>query len=125
MPRKRIVVVNHDDLLLDLLTSLLEDEGYDVETFVSATEAYQAIRETQPDLLILDVQLENPQPNWTVLDIVRLDPVTTLIPAIVSATDEQFLRSKEATLRRHHTEVLPKPFNLDELLEKIQFLIGQ
>jgi two-component system, OmpR family, phosphate regulon response regulator PhoB len=124
MPTQTILVMNHDPLFIDLMTTLLTEEGYQTQVQHHPHDAYARIKADHPDLVLLDLHLTDPQPSWTVLELMRLDPETTRIPVIVSSTDERFLREKEATLREHDTLCLPKPFNLDELLSMVTSLIG-
>lgn len=124
MARKKIVVVNNDEVYVQLLATLLEDADFDAVVRRNPDDGYEAILEAKPDLVILDLAFVDPQATWTVLSLMRLDERTKNIPAILTATDEKFLREKEETLKRHKSDWIAKPFAFDELLGKIQNLLG-
>jgi CheY-like chemotaxis protein len=81
MSSKQIVVVDEDPTFLELIDLLLTTHGYATICCAHGTEAYATIRQTMPALIILDIQHAGDDENWTVLDLVRLDPATTHIPA--------------------------------------------
>lgn len=96
MTRPRIVVVNHDRVLLEIMQELLIDEGYDTVLCTGTDEAYARCQREQPDLLILDIRIGQEAVGWEVLDRVKLDPATTHLPAIVCSTDARLLAAKAA-----------------------------
>jgi len=54
----RILIVDDEVNIRKLYKSELEDEGYDVVTAASGAEALQLLRDAAPDLVILDIKLE-------------------------------------------------------------------
>src|SRR4051812_37712197 len=86
---------------------------------------FLAMRHTKPSdaksliLVILDMQMEQPDSGLVVLELIRLDPTTEHIPVIKCSADQQFLRAKEDQLRAHRCDVLEKPYSLSELLTLI------
>lgn len=115
-----IVVVNDDTQYLDLMTELLTEEGYGVIVCKEAESAYSAIRQARPAVVILDIRLEHPESGWKLLDMLRLALETRRLPVVVCSADGPFLRAKERQLREKGCEVLEKPFDLDELLLKVE-----
>lgn len=53
----KILVVDDDPLILDVLVRLLKREGYETITARDGLEALQTVANTLPDLILLDVQL--------------------------------------------------------------------
>jgi CheY-like chemotaxis protein len=117
-----IVVADDDSLIVELIGELLTEEGYNTLCCFSGKEAYRIIIKEQPDLVILDMQMERPDAGLMVLDLVRLTPTTEQIPVILCSADGQFLRQKAHHLKARQCEVLEKPFKLGELLEMISTL---
>jgi DNA-binding NtrC family response regulator len=115
-----IVVVNDDTQYLDLMTELLTEEGYGVIVCKETQNAYSAIRQARPAVVILDIRLEHPESGWKLLDMLRLALETRRLPVVVCSADGPFLRAKERQLREKGCEVLEKPFDLDELLLKVE-----
>jgi two-component system, NtrC family, response regulator HydG len=121
---KLIAVINDDPAFLELMEELLTEEGYTVLTLLAEAGAYARVREAIPTAIILDIRLEHPDGGWNVLEEVRLDPLLATIPVIVCSANEREIQARAADLHRHRVEVLPKPFNLDELLTLLERLIG-
>ena len=113
-----IAVVNDDTVFLRLMDELLRlEEGYEVSSCFVGSEGYLFVKEAQPDLVILDLLFGNSaEEGWRTLDLLTLDPATRRIPVIVCSAATQLLHQHEEWLRRFDVEVLPKPFDLDELL---------
>ncbi len=120
MPSKTIAVVDDNTTFLDLMQELLTEEGYRVTSHTVGGDAYPALKEQQPALIILDIRMEHPESGWQLLEALRLDPATAAIPAIVCSADARALREKAAHLRELRADVLEKPFNLDELVAKVR-----
>ena len=114
-----IAVVNDDTDFLEMMNTLLTEEGYRTITALSSHNAHELLRAERPDLVILDIRLEHPESGWTLLDLIRLDPATTHLPVLVCSADAAFLRAKADVLRAQRCETLEKPFDLDVLLERI------
>ncbi len=111
-----IAVVNDDTAFIDLMSDLLKDEGYETITHKVGDTAYGIIRDKQPDLVVLDIRLEQRDSGLVTLDLMRLDPRTAHIPVIICSADARFLRDKVAHFRAKGCLSIEKPFNLEELL---------
>lgn len=121
----RIVVINDDTDFLTLMSDLLADvEGYDVRVCREGNRAYQFVKEQQPDLVILDIRIEGQETGWTILECLTLDPETKPIPVIVCSAAVRELQAHQAQLDHYGIDVLPKPFDLDTLLEKVAKALG-
>ncbi|MBD3752279.1 MAG: response regulator, partial [Micrococcales bacterium] len=53
----RILVVDDEQMLTDLLSMALRMEGWDVRTAASGFEALQAVRDFEPDAMVLDIMM--------------------------------------------------------------------
>jgi CheY-like chemotaxis protein len=115
MTRPLIVVVDDDLGYLEFITMALEEAGYDVVTCTQKEEAYDVIRQKQPDLVLLDIRLRGTRDGWVLLDLLQLTPSTNTIPVIICSADAQFVHQKERRVRVKGHEVLVKPFALDDL----------
>ena len=116
----RIVVVNDDTDFLSLMTDLLTDiGGYAVEVCREGNRAYQFVKDQAPDLVILDIRIDGQEAGWTILECLTLDPATRPIPLIVCSAAIRELRDHQEYLSQYGVDVLPKPFDLDHLLEKV------
>jgi CheY-like chemotaxis protein len=119
-----IMVVNDDALFLDIMRDLLTDEGYDVTLVRESRKAHEAIRAARPALVILDIRMGNELTGFELIALLTLDPVTHAIPLIVASADSQALREHEAQLVNQGIAIMPKPFDLDDVLMLIREKLG-
>jgi len=124
MKRPLIAVVNQDTLFLQLMEELLSEEGYHTYIEKEGDRAYASIKEHQPNLVVLDIRLNDPEAGFKVIDLMRIDPETAHIPLIVCSTATNVIRDNEARMREKQCDILMKPFQIDELLTKVQAIIG-
>jgi DNA-binding response OmpR family regulator len=118
--RQQIAVINDDTHYLQLMHDLLEEEeGYTVTICKEADDAYDFVKRTRPDLVILDIRVGHEESGWLILNLLTLDPATRPIPVIICSAAISSLQEHEELLQKYDCDVLPKPFDLDTLLEKV------
>ena len=118
--RGRIALIDEDTALLSLMHQLLAQfEGYDVLICTEGDQAYHFVQEHRPDLVVLDVRIGGEE-GWAILEAFIGDVATRRIPVIVCSAGGRDLQEREPQLREHDVDVLPKPFDLDVLLEKVR-----
>ena len=123
----RITVVNDNADFLELMQEILEDERYSCTTIDGdKPDALDRIRESRPDLLMIDVRLGiDGAHGWEIAKQVRTEPDFHGLPILLCCSDP-FAKSEleddlEAT---HDIETLSKPFSIDELDRAIDRLLG-
>jgi len=120
---KRVLVVDDDRVIQQLLQVNLELEGYDVVATASdGREALDKIAELKPDLVILDVMM----PKMDGLEVCRhlkADQATAGIPVILLSARAQDLDIREG-LDIGANAYLTKPFDPVELLEVVGRLLS-
>lgn len=117
----RIALINDDTTFLELMRELLEaQEGYDVMICKEGQGAYQFVKAHRPDLVLLDIRMGGEEIGWTIMELLTLDPDTRPIPMIVCSAAVRQLHEHEPILNKYHISVLPKPFDLDALLDKVR-----
>jgi CheY-like chemotaxis protein len=117
----RIALINDDTTFLQLMEDLLQaEEGYEVLVCKVSSGAYEFVKEQRPDLVLLDIRMETPEAGWMVLELLTLDPQTRDIPMIACSAAIRDLQDHEGLLKKYDIDVLPKPFDLDTLLEKVE-----
>jgi CheY-like chemotaxis protein len=118
--QKHIIVANDDTTMLDLMQELLTDEGYRATVIRESPKAYVLIKELMPDLVVLDIRMGNELSGFELIGLLTLDPATDRIPLIVCSADSQALKEHGDQLAHQNIPVVPKPFNLDDLLTAIK-----
>lgn len=122
---KRIVIINDDADFLDAIKIFLKDTGYSPRIIHESKSAYKKVRKIQPDLVILDIRMEGPEAGWKILDLLTLDEKTSHIPVIICTAVTKFPEGKEAWLEEHGILVLPKPFDVNDLIAVVEKSLGK
>lgn len=115
----RILLVEDDETLLDLISEYLGENGYDVTTSNNAKDALDLAYERNFDLLILDVKLPKGD-GFSLLSSLRELGVSA--PSIFT-TSLNTIDDLEKGYKSGCDDYLKKPFELKELLIRIQALI--
>lgn len=116
----RVLVVDDDPDLVAICSLVLESEGYSVATALDGFEAYERVagRKEKVDVVLLDVMMPVLD-GLTVCKMVKRNPVTKDVPVIVMSASERLLQEGEASCAN---AVLPKPFDLDLLIDTVNQL---
>ena len=115
----RILLVEDEENIREVVKLNLEIEGYEVITTGNGREAIKYTQEQHFDLLLLDVML--PEINgFQICEQVRLN--NREVP-IIFLTAKDSAQDKIAGLKKGADDYLTKPFNLEELLLRVQNLI--
>lgn len=123
--RTWIALVDDDTDLVATLTTLLVHEGYAVLGCSDPEEAYERLTSQPPDLLVLDLQLVQPYGGIQLLRRLQLDPRTAGLPTLICSGDEFWMRRLEALVSPTQYSCLRKPFLIDDLLDRIERLLGR
>jgi len=115
--RKKILVLDDDNDILEILTLLLEETGYEVKTLNCGDNVFDDIKEFQPDLILMDVMLAGMDGRSICKDI-KDNHLTSFLPVIlVSGTHDL---AKSLHLPGAPNDFVAKPFDIDFLLSKIE-----
>jgi len=115
---KRILVLDDDLAILDVLKEILEYSGYDVNTLSRGDAVSEKIQEYHPDLILLDVMLAE-QDGREICRHIKQQQDTANIPVIlISATHDL---SKSLDQKGAPDDFVAKPFDIYHLLDKIEY----
>ena len=116
----RIAVVNDDLAFVELVSEALELEGWETLRYLRGEGTFEDLRELQPDLVMVDIRMEGADAGWRLLELLRMDPRTAGIEAVVCSADETQVQARTAWLEAEGIGILPKPFELDDLYRLIK-----
>ena len=116
---KKILIMDDDPTIADLLTEALADEGYETYMTTQSLRFFDAVREHQPDLILLDLMM----PYLDGKDELKLMSmgIDHHIPVIVVTADKEEPEFREAGV----VHIVYKPFDLDKLVELVKSTIGE
>lgn len=115
MKRFRILVVDDEQRVLNFLRSKLRASGYEVLTASSGPEALELAQAEEPDLIVLDVLMPKMDGFETLKELRSFSAVPVII---LSARETNSDKIKGLSLGAD--DYLPKPFNPDELVARIE-----
>jgi CheY-like chemotaxis protein len=115
----RILVVEDDDAIRGLLSEVLRDDGYQVREATNGVEALATVRESPPDLIVLDLMM--PVMNgWTFLEECRRSDSCADIPVVVTSASHDLPRTADKLRTMGVRTCLTKPFDVDGLLALVE-----
>lgn len=119
--KRKILVVDDEEDLRDLISYNLAKEGFDVTTATDGAEALSAIRKTHFDLVVLDLMLPGLQ-GMELCRIIRNNPKTENLPIIMlTAKGEEVDRI--LGLETGADDYISKPFSPRELIARIRAVL--
>ena len=121
--RAKILVVEDDTQLLEILRSYLKAVGFAVATATNGIEALKKARSVSPDLVLLDLVLPELD-GLAVYDTLRKGPRTTSVPIIIVTGLPSGL-ARCAGLADGPGDIVSKPVNPKHLVAKINDLLRQ
>lgn len=122
MPNKKILVVDDEEDIVNLVRLILEDAGYEVTAATNGVDALEQIRTKPFDLVLLDIMMPMLS-GWEVLKELRENSQTREVPvALLTAR-----ASPRDDNRQHPTtycDYITKPFEPDDLLMRIRHILS-
>jgi two-component system OmpR family response regulator len=115
----RVLVVDDEPMLTDLLSMALRYEGWDVRTAGEGRQALSIAREFRPDAMVLDIMLPDID-GLQVLQRMRADGYET---PVLFLTAKDSLEDRIAGLTAGGDDYVTKPFSLEEVVARLRGLI--
>jgi DNA-binding response OmpR family regulator len=123
LKRRKILVVEDQSDLLELLRLEFKEEGFAIATATNGVDAVKKARSILPDLILLDVML--PELNgFAVCELLRKDATTRNIP-IVMVTGLCGQLSRCAGIESGATDFVTKPVNPADIVAKVKTVLAQ
>jgi DNA-binding response OmpR family regulator len=119
MKEGRVLVVDDEPMVRETLGQVLLDEGYVVDLAVDGESALERVHAERPDAILLDLMMPGMN-GRQFLQALRDDPTFSSVPVLIM-TAVHGLEVNLATLGA--SEVVEKPFNVDELLNKVALAV--
>jgi DNA-binding response OmpR family regulator len=119
----RIMVFNHTEHILTLFQAVLAKQGYEVSTHLQALEHLSEVERVKPDLIILGYIKGYDENDIEMIHALRANPNTANISVIVCSTGYARLDTDTPYKDIEYIEVVPKPFEPTNLLDKVDRLL--
>ncbi len=115
---KRILVIDDEARLVNLVRGYLEQEGYEVVTAGNGRQALFVTRETPPDLIVLDLMMPE-MDGWEFMGLYRQQHNTPIIMLTARVEDVD----KIAGLEMGADDYITKPFSPRELVARVRAVL--
>ena len=119
--KKKILVIDDERVIRDSIQKILERENYTVETVANIRDAVDKVAFSDYDLITCDVMIPA-LGGFELIDQIKADPNKKNIPILmITGVDKDIL----AMTRHEADEVITKPFESKELIEKVNKLLAE
>ncbi|MFF4276988.1 response regulator transcription factor [Streptomyces sp. NPDC001536] len=124
MTTQRLLLVEDEPTLRELLSTSLQLAGFEVMSVEAGGQALEAVRDKRPDLIVLDVML----PDFDGFEVARRlrehpSGSGSGHPPILFLTARDAAEDRISGLRAGGDDYVTKPFNLEELILRIQAVL--
>ncbi len=117
---RTVVLVEDEVNIAEAIRFLLSKEGWRVQTIANGGTAVEVIRQTQPDLVVLDVMLPD-RSGFEILGDLRADPDFSTLPILMLTARGQS-RDREMAEKAGVSRFMTKPFSNTEMLDAVREL---
>ena len=98
---RSVVVFNDDEMFLELMQSLLHDEGFRVATRRDWDDGHAFVKTRRPDLIVMDIVRNLREVGWTMFELLKADPATRDIPVIVCTASHATIDRNRDRIAEH------------------------
>lgn len=120
MSEKKVLIVDDDIDILEVMNLLFEFSGYQTKTLPDAEYTYKFVDEFKPDAIILDVMLSGYDGREICRQLKSTDRTKKIPIIMISAHPDAAKSTKQAGA----DDFLAKPFDIHELMEKVDQLVS-
>lgn len=113
-----VLLVDDDAALLEVMSIVLDSEGYEVLTAIDGTEALKVVDQEDLDLVVLDIML----PKMSGFEVLKKLRETSDVPVVMLTAKSQSV-DKVVGLELGADDYLTKPFDTKELLARIKAIL--
>lgn len=122
--KKRIIIVEDDSVLRDVLSEKLEKSGYIVDRAQDGVVALEKIRAITPDCILLDILMPR-MGGIEVMEQLHADPALRNIPTIIISNSGQPVEIKRAQELGARDFLIKAVFDPNEVLDKVQRVLSE
>ena len=120
--KKKILVVDDEEDILNLVRLILEDAGYQVRIETDGRDALKKLDEEKFDLILLDIMMPFLS-GWEVLEAMRSRDKTRDVP-VALLTARASPREDNQPYPTDYCDYITKPFEPDDLLKRIRQILS-
>jgi two-component system OmpR family response regulator len=119
---KRVLLIEDEPNIIEAIRFILAREGYGVDTHSDGLTAVQAIKDREPDIVILDVMLPN-KSGYEILRDLRAGETSAPMPVLMLTARGQ-KKDREMAELYGVSRFMTKPFSNAEMLSSVKELLS-
>ena len=112
----RVLTVDDEPSLIELLSMAMRYEGWDVHTASSGTEAVRVAKQCEPDAIVLDMML----PDFDGLEVMRRIRASQPDVPVIFLTAKDGVADRISGLTAGGDDYVTKPFSLEEVIARLR-----
>jgi CheY-like chemotaxis protein len=120
---KKIMIVDDEESLQELVKAVLEQEGYDVVTVGDGKECLKKLENVKPDLILLDMMMPG-MSGREVCERIRKNPGTKGLKVAFLTVAKFSETGKDVLKKMNVADYITKPFDNDDLVRRIKKIVG-
>jgi DNA-binding response OmpR family regulator len=119
---KKILIMDDDPTIADLLREALADEGYETHMTTQSLRFFDAVTEVKPDLILLDLMMQylDGRDELKLMEMGSFNIPVIVVTAFLDADKEA-----DEFRRAGVVHIVYKPFDLDQLVDLVKSTIGE
>ena len=114
--KKKVVLVQDNKEILEIMDQVLEEEGFDVTASLT-TDPVDRIDEIEPDVVIVDDYIKGDKRGSEVIKQLKSDPETEDVSAVLTSTSNKLPQQAQECKADDYIE---KPFDIDHMINVVK-----
>jgi DNA-binding response OmpR family regulator len=114
--KKKVVLIQDNEDILDIMEQVLEEEGFDVTPSLT-TEPIDKIDNIEPDVVIVDDHIKGNKKGSQVIKELKSDVETKNLSAVLTSTSPDVPKRAKECMADDYIE---KPFDIDHMIEVVK-----
>ncbi|WP_333621478.1 response regulator [Sphingobacterium multivorum] len=116
MTKKKAIVIQDNEDILNIMDEVLVDEGFDVIPSLT-TEPIEELADIDPDILIVDDHIKGSKKGSEVIKELKADPDTEELPSVLTSTASDIAKTAAECKA---DDFIQKPFDLDHMVDVVK-----
>jgi len=120
---KKILIIEDEEIIYNLLQKKLSNEGYDVKIAKDGQEGSEMLKQERPDLILLDIIMPR-KSGFEVMEEVQNDETLKDVPIVIISNSGQPVELDKAKELGARDWLIKTEFDPQEVIEKVKKQIG-
>ena len=116
---KKVLIIDDNENILEVLKELLECKGFDVATMNRGNEVVEVVQYSKPDVVVMDISMGKAN-GYEIYTALKQNLHTCRTPVLLMSSED--LNESVTLMHLKIEEVINKPFDLEGLMVKLKNL---